>query len=369
MLRVMDRYIGKQIIIATIFGVIVLSVLLVMGSLFKELRSLLVDNRASLTHVAKFILSILPFSLIYTLPWGFLVAVLLVFGRLSAANELISMRMAGVGLFRVALPVYVIATILCGACFWLNVSLAPKAKDTMKFMLYQAIKANPSAMLDPGVVQTQFQGQKIFIESRKGNTLYGLHIYDVKKDNTKLPTFSLYAKEAQLKVLQESKQLRLQLKDAHMDARNANGERESPIVGQQEPLLFDFAVERKKKRKPNAMTNQEIRDSLSDPEVLKGLKPERKIYLANEIQRRYAFSFSCLALSLVAVPLGINGRRKETSTGLALSILVGLGYFLFFMIADEFREDEGPTYLILCWLPNIICLILGVRMFFKARRK
>ena len=114
------------------------------------------------------------------------------------------------------------------------------------------------------------------------------------------------------------------------------------------------------------MTNEEIRTLLANDH---SLEEEKKLDLQNEIQRRYAFSFSCLALSLVAVPLGINGRRKETSTGLALSILVGLGYFLFFTIADEFRKEDNHLALILYWLPNLLCLFLGIRMFFKARRK
>ena len=79
MLRLMDRYIGKQIAAATVFGVLVLSVLLVMGNLFKELRPLLVEEHASPALCLRFILSVLPFSLIYTIPWGFLVAVLLGF--------------------------------------------------------------------------------------------------------------------------------------------------------------------------------------------------------------------------------------------------------------------------------------------------
>ena len=72
MLRIMDRYIGKQIVAATIFGVIVLSVLLVMGNLFKELRPLLVEEHASPALVIRFIFSVLPFSLICTstLPGG-----------------------------------------------------------------------------------------------------------------------------------------------------------------------------------------------------------------------------------------------------------------------------------------------------------
>jgi len=367
MLRIMDRYIGKQIIIATIFGVVVLSVLLVLGNLFKELRPLMVEERASPAMVGQFILSVLPFSLIYTIPWGFLVAVLLVFGRLSAENELVSMRMAGVGLSRIAIPVFAIALVLSSFCLWLNTTMAPKAKDTIKYVLYEAVKENPNALLDPGVVQTRFKGQKVFVESRKGDTLYGLHLYQLEEnDDTGFPTVSMYAREAKLKINQETKQLRLHLTDAFMEARNADGTHELAFIGEQEPLLFDFAVERKKSRKAGTMTNTEIYDLLDGEEPIHPILRNR---LRNEVQRRYSFSLACLALCLVGVPLGINARRRETSTGLAISILVALGYFLFFAIAQSHESKAGNTAIILYWTPNILCLALGIWLFYKARRK
>ena len=367
MLRLLDRYIGKQIIAATLFGVAVLSVLLVMGNLFKEIRPLLVEERASMALIGQFMLSVLPFSLIYTIPWGFLVAILLVFGRLSAGNELISMRMSGIGLLRISLPVFILATILSVFCLWLNTSIAPKAKDTIKFVLYEAVKSNPNALLDPGVVQTQFKGQKVFVENRKGDTLYGLHLYQLKKGHeSDFPEASVYARKAKLKVIQETKQLRLHLTDALMESTQENGTHNIAFIGEQEPLLFDFAVERKKKRKSSTMTNEEIHTLLNSGEKI----DKRLNYrLHNEIQRRYAFSLACLALSLVGVPLGITARRKETSTGLGLSLLVALGYFLFFSIAQNYEKHSGNTALILYWTPNLLCLALGIWLFFKARAK
>ena len=56
-IRLIDRYIAKQIISATVFGVVVLSGILVMGNLFKELRPLLVEDKASIVQVGQFILS------------------------------------------------------------------------------------------------------------------------------------------------------------------------------------------------------------------------------------------------------------------------------------------------------------------------
>lgn len=367
MLRRMDCYIGKQVLASTIFGVLVLSVLLLMGNLFKELRPLMVEDQASPAHVAQFTLSVLPFSLIYTVPWGFLVAVLLVFGRLSAENELVSMRMAGISLPRIALPVFAIGALLSLLCLWLNISMAPKAKDTIKFVLYEAVKENPNAFLKPGVVQTRFLDQKVFVESREGNQLNGLHLYKQPEDKPNgFPVATLYAREAKLKVLKENKQIRLNLTDAYVEARDIDGKREIAFVGEQEPLLFDYATERKKKKKPGAMTNGEIRAALK---TNTDLPKKKRNALSNELHRRYAFSVSCLALCLVGIPLGINARRRETSTGLAMSIIVALGYFLFHAIADQFEKKDGATAVILYWLPNLICLGLGIWLFFKARRK
>ena len=367
MFRIMDRYIGKQIISATIFGVVVLSVILIMGNLYKELRPLLVEDKASPVQVGQFILSLLPYSLIFTIPWGFLVAVLLVFGRLSAENELVCMRMSGISLLRVSTPVFVIGALLSGLCLWLNISMAPKAKDTMKFLLYEAVKENPNAMLDPGVVQTRLKGQKIFIEQRDGDILDGLHIYHLNEDNpSHFPTRSIHARKAKLKINDETKQIRLHLTDATIDSRDPNNARELASIGEWEPLIFDFVAERKKKRKPSTMTNPEIRQRLASGEEKEASK---RYNLKNEIHRRYAFSCACLALAMVAVPLGINARRKETSTGLAMSIGIGLGYFLFFMIASEFQKKEGNTAVILFWLPNVVCLGLGIYLFFRARSK
>ena len=251
MLRLMDRYIGKQIISATVFGVVVLCVLLVLGNLFKELRPLMVESNASPLLIGRFILSVIPFSLVYTIPWGFLVAVLLVFGRLSAENELVSMRMAGVGLFRVAMPVFVLGILLSGLCLWLNISIGPKAKDTTKFVLYEAVKENPNALLDPGVVQTRFKGQKIFIERREGDLLYGLHIYQLnEKDETGYPEISTYAREAKLKIIEESKQIRLHLTDAYIETRNDKNNRNLVFIGEQEPYFLNLIGSVKKDGKP-----------------------------------------------------------------------------------------------------------------------
>ena len=104
-MRIADRYIGWQVLYGTIFGVSLLTVVLVLGQLFRKIRPLLVEQAAPLELMGQFILLIIPFTLMFTLPWGFLASTLLSFGRLSSNNELLGLRMAGMSLMRVSLLV------------------------------------------------------------------------------------------------------------------------------------------------------------------------------------------------------------------------------------------------------------------------
>lgn len=57
-MRILDRYIGRQVLTTTLFGVVVLSFILVLGNLFKEIRPLLVESGAPLSIVIEFVLQV-----------------------------------------------------------------------------------------------------------------------------------------------------------------------------------------------------------------------------------------------------------------------------------------------------------------------
>src|SRR4051794_20202773 len=105
-MKIIDRYVGLGVLSAAFFGVVVLSLVLVLGNLFKQLLDVLINNPdVPISTVLVFMALILPFSLTFTIPWGFLTALLLVFGRLSAENELIALKANGVSIPRICVPV------------------------------------------------------------------------------------------------------------------------------------------------------------------------------------------------------------------------------------------------------------------------
>lgn len=362
-----DRYIGKNIFTTTLFAVAILSGVFMLGNIFKEARPLFVGKHPSPMLVFEFILSVLPFSLMFTIPFSFLAAVMLVFGRLSADNEVLSMRMSGQSLWRIALPVFAVAAIFSGFCFWLNAEMAPQAKSRVRNLLMDAVKEDPNKFLDPGVVQTQLKDKRIYVRDRKENTLYGLHIHDVSAvDENYASNFYIYAESALIYVDTETSQIKLKLENSFAFSNDTNGTKIPVTVEDVDPVLFSFDSDKKRRFKASSMTNNEIRAYLAtDPE----LSTKARAKFTNAITFRQSFSFACLAFAIIGVPLGIGSRRKETSTGFVLSIMIGLAYFMFLIFAGKNKEDASTLSTFLFWLPNVLALIIGLWLFRKARFK
>ena len=367
-MRISDRYIGKQVLMGTVYAVIVLGVVLLLGNLFKQLRPLLVEQKAPLELVLRFVLSVLPMSLMYTVPWGFLSAVLLVFGRLSSNQEINGFRMAGMSLVRLSLPVFVMGALLSAGSLWLNLNVVPHSKATSVQLLYEQASRNPESLLKPGIVQGNFKNEensslKVMIEGKEGNWLKGFHFYQVSADpdGNDSATY-VHAGQASLTVDDAKSQLRIKLQDAYFETRDASGKIETAYAGEAEPLLIDLKNPQSKRLRKSAMTNEEIREELTSKS---GLSPNKKVTLRAEITKRYSFSMACLAFAFVAVPLGLNARRKDTSGGLVLSLIIGGLYFLFTMMAEEFDSDFAAT--VTLWMPNVVCVLLGLFLFRRAR--
>ncbi len=367
-----DRYILKQILSSTLFAVLILCGVFLMGTVLKEARTLLVGQNPSFFLIFQFVWSVIPLSLMFIVPCGFLAAVLLTFGRLSSNNELTALKMSGRSLYRISLPVFLLAICFSILGFWLNSSLAPEAKALQKKILYQAIQTDPHKLLDPGVVRHQLKGKIVFVEERDNDRLFGLHVFEQDpREGSHLPTQYVYAREAKLYVDEANKELRLKLYDAAI-ASSHKAPVDLLFIEKQEPLLFDFSNKKKRTPKANTMTSAEIAEELSQGNIhnlseKKQLK--RSNSLTNEMYGRYAASLSCIAFSFIGIPLALQSRRKETSTGFVISIGIAVIYFTFFIIGNDHQGESPMSVQPLYWAPNIIAIVLGSFLIWRSHRR
>ena len=365
-----DRYITRQVVTTALYAVLILSVVLVLGNLFKEINKLLVERGAPISFLGIFILKLLPVSLVYTIPWGFLTAVLLVFGRLSSDQEINSLRSAGMSLYRIAAPVFSVGFLLSLLCLWLNATVSPRSKGELKLMLYETFKDDPLRLLDPGVVQSRLKGQRIYIEARNPDqTFQGFHAYELGDETTDpWPTAYVYANQvASIAPDREVEKLELRLDGVWIETRDKKGYLQNAPAGKIEPWVLPLEVGKSPRIKANRLDNQQIGKLLSNPPP--EITPKKLVEFDAERTRRISFSFAPLAFALVGIPLGLSTRRKETSSGSGMSLAVAIGYFLFFIIADETQGANLFMTKVLMWLPNGVCLGLGIFLFRQATKR
>jgi lipopolysaccharide export system permease protein len=369
-MKIIDRYVGMSVLSTAFFGVVVLSLVLVLGNLFKELLDILINNPdVPILTVLSFMALVLPFSLTFTIPWGFLTALLLVFGRISADNELIALKANGVSIPRICVPVFALAIVLTGICFWINIEVAPRAEKKMTDTLVDIVTSNPAALFTADSVVDQFPDRRVYVGGKDGNRLKNLVVFELNENMD--PTQLIVAKESIITPDPDNAQLMLRLFDARFekrddkDPRDVSKMRQGIVVQEGDfPIsLTRFYKDNMGGRRLSSYTLSELLDYMD--KGAGGQMLETRV----ELNRRFSTSLACIAFALIAVPLGITAHRKETSVGFAFSLIVAFTYFFFIIMANTFRDvpNAHPSFLI--WLPNIIFVSLGGFLFWRLMKK
>ena len=372
---IFDRYLGRQVGAATFMGVVLLSGVMVLGNVYKKLGELLGNSELPLSVMVEFVSLVVPFSLIFTIPWAFLTGILLVFGRLSADNELIALRMTGMSMIRICLSVFVLAVVLSGVCYWVNVSLAPSAKNRIKRMFYEVALKDPASLFQEGRVLDKVPGYRVFTGSRDGNELKDLHIVEFKEGAAQT---WISAKEATLVPQEGELDFVLQLRGAKIErviyGPDAKPNQVDPVISETMPLVFPLSrlaadtvrVNASMKSTPTLWEEvQSWKDSVTGAD----LTPETRSLSLTELSKRYSFSLACFTFALVGIPLGVTAQRRETSSGFALSLITATVYIGIIIFADGLNDKPEQYPHLVMWVPNALFLGIGAWLFARLNRK
>ncbi|MEP6602647.1 MAG: LptF/LptG family permease [Spartobacteria bacterium] len=367
-MKLLDRHVSRELIVNTSFAIAVLSLVLVVGNIFRKLLPLLVNHDVPVEYLVTFIAYVLPFSLIFTIPWGLLTAILLVFGRLSADNELIALRSNGVSITRICIPLAGIALAATAICLWLNVQVAPAAQLKLRSTIFDLATRDPMALFGGDQVIDQFPGRKIYVGKKDGNKLENITVFELNDDS--LPIRVTYARSGMLEADLANKRILMHLYNARYQQRDEKDPldlrkiRDGIYMAEGTlPISLDELYDKAKK--------QPSRSALSIQQLLDQLKSENsreRSASRTEINKRFSFPIACLAFALIGVPLGVTAHRRETSIGFAMGLIVAISYFLFVIVGDTLRANPKVHPELLVWFPNVLFLVLGAFLFRRLAR-
>ncbi len=393
-MRLIDRYLGRELLISALFAVLTLSFVLVLGQIFRQLFKFVIDHNIPATYIITFVAYVLPLSLIFSIPWGFLTAVLLVFGRLSGGNELTALRNAGLSTGRIARPILILSVLFSLLCLWINLYVAPQAQRDLKEAFLKVTTSNPAAAFSGDTVIRDFPGKKIYVGSNDGHRLQNIHVFSLNANNE--PIEVLYARTGSLETDLVHKQIKMRLENIRSEQRDTaapedltkihDGIRMGDFVY---PIsLEDLYIQKQGRQKVEAYNYEELRDDLQrkrdqlakdtkqfkvQPDVA-GKRLVRNdtssvAAAATELNKRFSYSLACFTFALIGIPLGITAQRQETSAGFGLGLIVAFTYFVIIIVVNTFREKANVHPELLIWLPNVIFLLLGSVLFFRLTRR
>src|SRR5437764_14964763 len=94
-MKLIDKFVSRELLVNVLFAIAILSLVLVVGNIFRRLWPLLVNHDVPVEYLLAFIAYVFAFSLIFTIPSRLLAPILHVHDRPAADTERIALGGSG----------------------------------------------------------------------------------------------------------------------------------------------------------------------------------------------------------------------------------------------------------------------------------
>ena len=357
-MRLLDRYVVRnflQVYLYCIAGFI--SIWLIFD--ISDNISTFIEEHIGLRLVAQYYATQVPQIFIILLPVSLLLALLFTLGRMSRANEIVSMLTAGVSLPRVLLPLIGIGLLTVGVSMALNYSLAPHAELARKALLSQA-RGRPEAFVEGQIFRNRTDARTWFIQSFRlgGNAFNNVQVLQQDANDNIVTNYvatrAFYRPETKTWDLENAKVV-------HYDhAGNIVDEQIYPSLKVEHWSETPFRLGSANVR-AEFLSLPELREYLhfnSDfPATL--LAP-----FSTHFQYRLALPWTCLVVVCIAAPLGIGYSRRGVLSSVAAAVVLVFSMNFLVQLFLALGEGDRVAPWIAAWTPNLLFAAIGLYLFY-----
>src|SRR6185436_15535587 len=138
-MRILDRYIFKEILFPTLIALVALTFVafLAFSREIGWLLELIIRQSATMRDVWAISAAYVPNVLTFTIPMAVLVGILTGFGRMSSDSEPIAFRAAGVSMTRLLVPVLALGVFAFALNLSMTVWIAPRMAASLRNVRYE----------------------------------------------------------------------------------------------------------------------------------------------------------------------------------------------------------------------------------------
>jgi lipopolysaccharide export system permease protein len=358
-MNILDRYLIKKFLFNLFFSIAAFVVIFLVVDLIENVDKF-IDRDAALNLVIMYYLYFIPYIISLTLPVSMLLACLFALGSMSQHNEIVAQKSAGVSMYRMFLPLFILSLIISVLAGLFNERIVPEANLRRMDIYRYDIQNNPRNIASKrnNIYLQDDKNRKVsisFFDGVKGEALrVSIQYYDgpklmrridAKKMRWKDQIWTLYGVSE--RTLEDSIDVLVNYDELIMPELNFK-----PVN------LLEL------QKKPEEMSYSELEIFVKDMRKIGAVVRKWVV----ELHLKISYPFANFVIILFGAPIAAQKRRSGTAVGIGISLLVCFIYFLFIRTGQVLGHQGTLDPWLAAWIGNIIFGFAGIYTMIKARK-
>ena len=353
----LDRYILKQFLGTFFFTIGLIICITIVFDLSEKIDNC-IEHRLSLkTIVFDYYIYFIPYFANLFSPLFIFVAVILFTSTMAYRSEIVAILSSGVSFYRMMVPYLLGSTILASISFGLNHFVIPKANEGRIAFENSYINRpwkfygrNQHYQVEPGTF--------IYFDSYSAERMTG-YKFALEKFEDGTLTYKLISDH----IVYDTTIKKWSVKKYY--ERTFDGINEQIREGNQLDSVFPFHPKDFGQRLKivQAMDYWQLNDFIATEEMRGSNYVD---YFKVERAKRSSLPFAAFILTIIGVSLASRKVRGGIGMHIGLGLLLSFSYILFMQVSQTFATEGTVSVGVAVWIPNIMYLILGMFMLYKA---
>jgi lipopolysaccharide export system permease protein len=348
--RLIDRHIIRELVPLTLIALGVASGVFFLDKL-PWMTSLVLQNRLDLGMSWRLLCYTLPTVSGLTLPIGFLMGCTLIFHRMSADSELVVLRAAGISVYRLLVPFFMVAMLACVLSAFALMYVSPWGYQGLQKLIFDIARDRAYYHLRPQAFNDAFKGLVFYVERihPQVQRFEGIFVADNRSQVTQVIT----AEQGELFVHPEALQVVLRLTHGIIHRYVPANARYHLVRFRQYDVVLDLDTRLARQSTGSAgvreMFPHQLRAEIARREALGEDTKTLRLFW----HKLFALSFACIIFAGLGPALGATRTRSGRSAGYLLSIAGIFVYYILLSASDALGEDSRLPPVLAAWLPNL----------------
>lgn len=358
---ILDDYVLRDFFLYLTMIMAALMILMLVFTLF-ELLSDIQRNGISWWVVGEYLINVSPYFLYnVVMQYGVLLAVLITFGLMERSNEVTAIKATGISVYRIIVPVLVIASLLSASLFFLDQFYLPHANKRQD-ALRNLIKGKPA--------QTYLRPDRKWIFGEHSN-IYYYQFFDTDRDQfADISVFQFDPKTFGIthRVVAE----RARWSDAAQRwIFEAGWERDLRGEAIENYRRFDVATFPAFSEPPGYFKKEVLQSQEMNYEELRRYIHDLQqsgfdvVRLRVQLHRKLAFPLVTIVMAVLAIPFSLSAGKRGAITGVAVAVGIAVVYETTSRLFEAMGNLSQLPPGLAAWSPDLIFALVGAYLILK----